>query len=398
MLCIFAEIRGSRLLSRKCPHNINTFKMKKISIQQILSFITCVLLIAAVSIRRDGKVLGHDFSAAETTETAATGDTLRTMADGTVVVSTQYLAKDVMGYGGTVPLEISLKDGVVTGVKALENSETPDFFEEAATLLDRWNGLSIGDAQALQVDVVSGATFSSKAIIANMQRGLDYAAQNASRSSIWHDLDLSPKAVAGLIVALMAAILPLFVKNRRYRIIQQVLNIVVLGFWCGTFVNYSMLINFMSNGINVVALLAPFVLLITAFVYPLFGKKTYYCTNVCPFGSLQELAGRCVGFKIKMKPHTMKRLDLLRQVLWAVLMLCLWTGLWFDWIDYEPFSAFIFQSASWIVIALALVFVGLSTVVMRPYCRFVCPTGTLLKYAQSISILNKKRPKADASD
>lgn len=359
--------------------------MKKISIQQVLSFITCVLLIAAVSIRRDGKVMGHDFIAAEPTEAAAVGDTIRTLADGTVVVSTKQLAKDVMGYGGAVPLEISLKDGVVTEVKALENSETPDFFEEASMLLSRWNGLSIADAQALQVDAVSGATYSSKAIIGNMQRGLDYAAQNTSERSIWLDFDTSAKALAGLLVALMAAILPLFVKNRRYRTLQQVLNIVVLGFWCGTFVNYSMLIGFMSNGINVVALLTPVVLLITAFVYPQFGKKTYYCANVCPFGSLQELAGRSVGFKIKMKPKTMKRFALFRQVLWAVLMLCLWTGLWFDWIDYEPFSAFIFQSASWIVIAQALVFVALSTVIMRPYCHFVCPTGTLLKYAQSTS-------------
>lgn len=357
--------------------------MKKVNIQQLLSFITCLILIAAVSIRRDGKVLGYDINPSKTTETAAANDTLRTLADGTIVISTKWLAKDITGYAGTVPLEISLKDGKVTGVKALENNETPDFFEAVSPLLSSWDGLSIADAQALKVDAVSGATFSSNAIIGNMQRGLDYAAQNTMERSIWQDFDLSEKAIAGLIVALMAAILPLFVKNRRYRTVQQALNIGVLGFWCGTFINYSMLISYMSNGINVVKLLTPVILLVTAFVYPLFGKKTYYCANVCPFGALQELAGRCGGYKVKIKPQTMKRIGLLRQVLWAVLMLCLWTGLWFDWIDYEPFSAFIFQSASWVVITIAIVFVVLSTVIMRPYCRFVCPTGTLLKYAQS---------------
>ena len=224
-----------------------------------------------------------------------------------------------------------------------------------------------------------------------MQRGLAYAAKANIQHDIWQDFDLSAKAIAGLLVALMAAIVPLFVKNRRYRTVQQLLNIAVLGFWCGTFINYSMLISYLSNGINVVALLTPVVLLVTAFIYPLFGKKTYYCTHVCPFGSLQELAGRCVGYKLKIKPQTAKRLNVLRQVLWAVLMLCLWTGVWFDWIDYEPFSAFIFQSASWIVIAIAVVFVLLSTVVMRPYCQFVCPTGTLLKYAQTSSITAKKK-------
>jgi polyferredoxin len=84
-----------------------------------------------------------------------------------------------------------------------------------------------------------------------------------------------------------------------------------------------------------------------------------------------------------MKPKTVKRLDRFRQLLWAVLMFCLWTGIWFDWIDYEPFSAFIFQSASWVVIGIAIAFVLLSTIVMRPYCRFVCPTGTLFKISQN---------------
>jgi uncharacterized protein with FMN-binding domain len=336
-------------------------------------------------------VLGHDISATETTATAAAGDTLRILDDGTVVINTTGLAADIQGYAGMVPLEISLKDGVVTGVEAMENDETPDFFEEVMPLLDRWDGLSIADAQVLEVDVVSGATFSSKALIGNMQRGLAYAAKANIQHDIWQDFDLSAKAIAGLLVALMAAIVPLFVKNRRYRTVQQLLNIAVLGFWCGTFINYSMLISYLSNGINVVALLTPVVLLVTAFIYPLFGKKTYYCTHVCPFGSLQELAGRCVGYKLKIKPQTAKRLNVLRQVLWAVLMLCLWTGVWFDWIDYEPFSAFIFQSASWIVIAIAVVFVLLSTVVMRPYCQFVCPTGTLLKYAQTSSITAKKK-------
>ena len=91
-----------------------------------------------------------------------------------------------------------------------------------------------------------------------------------------------------------------------------------------------------------------------------------------------------------MKPKTAKRLDLFRQLLWAVLMLCLWTGVWFDWIDYEPFSAFVFQSASWVVIVIAVVFVSLSTVIIRPYCRFVCPTGSLFKYSQQSTLKNKK--------
>ena len=312
------------------------------------------------------------------------------LEDGSVRLNTTELGKDIIGYGGIVPLEITLENGKVKSVKALENSETPDFFKEASVLLTKWNGRTVEEAQKLKVDAVSGATFSSKAIIGNVQRGLQYAAKNPVQDSIWAEMDFSSKAIAGLIVVLLAAIVPLFVKDRRYRISQLILNVIVLGFWCGSFLNYTSIVSYMSNGMNVLTLIVPVIMLITAFVYPLFGKKSYYCTHVCPFGSLQELAGKCVGYKIKMKPKTTKRLDMFRQLLWAVLMLCLWTGVWFDWIDYEPFSAFVFQSASWVVIVIAIVFVALSTVIVRPYCRFVCPTGSLFKYSQQSTSKNKK--------
>jgi uncharacterized protein with FMN-binding domain len=242
-------------------------------VYQILSLVTCLLLVIAVSIRRDGRLLGHDLQPMD--ETAVSSDTLRTLADGTIIINTTSLGKDIIGYGGRVPLEITIKNGVVSHVEALRNAESPDYFGRAEVLLNSWNGLTIEQAQNKAVDAVSGATYSSEAIIGNMERGLSYAARNSQKKSIWSRFNISIKAIAGLIVALMAAIIPLFVKNPHYRIVQQMLNVAVLGFWCGTFINYTALISYLSNGINI-AVLTPLVLLITAFVYPLFGKKSYY--------------------------------------------------------------------------------------------------------------------------
>lgn len=350
--------------------------------KQLLSLLICFLMILAVSLRRDGRWLGHSVAQEKEATPAAVNDTITKQSDGTLVVNTTDLGKDITGFGGTVPLKIYIRDGKITKVEALDNAESPEFFQKAKVLLTRWDGKTLDEAAALDVDAVSGATFSSRAIIGNMQRGIQYA-QRAAATNHWYDaLDLSVKAIAGLIVAMMAAVVPLFYHSRRYRVIQQLLNIAVLGFWCGSFISYTSLISFMSNGINVLSLLVPTLLLITAFVYPLFGKRQYYCTNICPFGSLQELVGRAVPYKVRLRPGFVRRLDAFRKVLWALLMLCLWTGVWFDWIDYEPFSAFIVQSASWTVIAIAIAFTALSAVVMRSYCRFVCPTGTLLKISE----------------
>lgn len=234
----------------------------------------------------------------------------------------------------------------------------------------------------MEVDGVSGATYSSKAIIGNMHAGLSFAKNQIETSAPQMGLDLSAKSLAGLLVAIMAAVLPLFIRNKVYRICQQVLNVAVLGFWCGSFLSYSAILGYMSNGMNVLALLVPVILLVTGFVYPLFGKKSYYCTHVCPFGSLQELVGRCSKHKMRISAETIKKLDTFRELLWAALMLLLLMGVWADWVNYEPFSAFVFQNAHWVVIVIAVIFVLLSIVVMRPYCRFVCPMGTLLKVAQ----------------
>lgn len=355
-------------------------------IQQICSLLVCLLLLSSLAIVKHGEWMGYELKPKMETAKNVNNDTLRTLSDGSMVINTTSLGSNISGYAGKVPLEITVKDGKVMAVKALDNAETPDFFELASDLLTRWNGKTIEEAMQTKVDAVSGATFSSKAIIGNMQRGLLYVRGQqalASEGNAANAFDSSVTNIAGLVVVLMAAILPLFIKNRKYHICQLVLNVVVLGFWCGAFLSYTSLIGYVAHGINVQAVIIPFIMLLTAFVYPLFGKKTYYCTHVCPFGSLQQVAGKFVKFKVKMSPKTVHRLDIFRQVLWALLMLCIWSGVWADWTNYEPFAAFIFQSASWIVIVLAAAFVLLSFFVTRPYCRFVCPMGTLFKLSQA---------------
>lgn len=351
--------------------------MKKL--QQLFLLLACILVLAVAAVQRDGKLLGNRVFSNDNKETKTKIDTLRTLDDGRVVINTTYLAKDVKGFGGAVPLEIYLKKGKVQQVKALHNSETPEFFQEASELLNRWNGKTTEQALAMKVDGVTGATYSSNAIIGNMKAGLQYAAKNVKETSFLDRLDLRAKTIIGFIVVLMAAIIPLFVKNKRYRVFQLLLNFVVLGLWGGTFISWSVLVGFMSGGINVWISLIPIVMLITAFVYPLFGKKNYYCTHVCPLGSVQELAGMANHNKWKMSKQTTEYLDHFRKVLFWVLMLLMLAGVWSQWMDYELFVAFVFNSAAWVIILIAVVFILLSFFVPRPYCRFVCPMGSLLK-------------------
>lgn len=357
--------------------------MKLNKLTHIISLLTCLLIIAAVAINRDQRIAGYELAPKQTKEPQA-NDTIRVLDDGTTVINTTALGKEIIGYGGPVPLEVHIKDGKVAEVITLTNSETPSFFDKAKKLLPNWTGKTVEEASKVQVDAVSGATFSSNAVIGNMHAALQYAGSHKQNEEPEEASYFSMKNIAGLIVVLMAATLPLFWRNRRYRMLQLCLNIVVLGLWCGTFISYTSIVKFMANGISLNTALIPAIMLITAFVYPLFGKTNYYCNNICPFGSLQELAGKCnKSHKLHIPGSVNKMLVRLREVLWAVLTLVMLCGVGFEWMDYELFSAFLIISASWIVIALAVVFILLSVFVPHPYCRFVCPTGSLFKISQN---------------
>ncbi len=358
--------------------------MKKL--QQTFILITCIIVIAVAAAQRDGKIWGEQLSNNKKTTTTNQIDTLCTLDDGTIIINTTYLAKDVKGFGGTVPLNIYIKNGKIEKVEALKNSESPDFFQEASALLNRWNGKTTEQALAMKVDGVSGATFSSRGIIGNMKAGLVYASKKAQQPSIFEKMDLRAKSLIGLLVVLMAAIIPLFVKKKRYRIFQLSLNVVVLGLWGGTFISWSVLVGFMSGGINFWISFVPIVMLITAFIYPLFGKKNYYCSNVCPYGAAQELVGMTNHHKWKMSKRLVQNLEHFRKILFWVLMILMLAGVWSKWMDYELFVAFIFQSTSWVVILIAILFLVLAIFIPRPYCRFVCPMGSLFKLSSTTSV------------
>ena len=394
-------------------------RQRKGFVARLLSLVVVVLILAAAAILRDGRILGHDLREAHEAK-ALKNDTLEVTPDGAFVVNTKPLAKDVQGYGGPVPLKIHIKDGRVAAVEAEPNAESPDFFNRAKELLNHWQNKSVDEALAEEVDAVSGATFSSRAIIANMQRGLAYAQK---RGQLGEDgsvgaletsappivgsedgsvgalgtsappivggedgsvgaLETGASPIVALVVVLLGAVVPLFYNNRRLHLVQLAVNVVVLGLWTGTFVSYTLFLRIFAGGVSLSAIgafAAPLLMLIVALIYPLAGRSGHYCANVCPFGSAQELAGKLSRRKLRITPRVLKLLSVLRNLLWGVLMALLLTGTCTAWIDYELFTAFLYSSASVWVIVLAALFLVLSVWVPRPYCRFVCPTGALIK-------------------
>ena len=100
-------------------------------------------------------------------------------SDGTYVVNTTTLAKDVKGFKGNTPLKIYIKSNKIVKIEPLANRESPNFFAKVKQgLLCKWYGMKASKASTTQVDGVTGATFSSKAVKENVKRGAKYYVKN----------------------------------------------------------------------------------------------------------------------------------------------------------------------------------------------------------------------------
>ena len=104
-----------------------------------------------------------------------TNEPVVTKQKDVTIINTTSLATDIEGCVSTTPVKVYIKAGKVLKVEALENEETPKYFDMVVKgLLKKWNGLPVKTAEKSKVDVVTGATVSSEAVIENVRRGIAY--------------------------------------------------------------------------------------------------------------------------------------------------------------------------------------------------------------------------------
>ena len=105
---------------------------------------------------------------------------IRKQNNGTFVVNTSTIAKDVRGYNGPTPLEIHIKDDRIVKIMILSNNETRNYFERVKkNLMSKWIGMKVNKVLSTDIDAVTGATYTSDAVTENMKRALEYYKKNA---------------------------------------------------------------------------------------------------------------------------------------------------------------------------------------------------------------------------
>ena len=102
-------------------------------------------------------------------------DVMRKEKDGTYVVNTTTLADDVKGYIESTPVEVYIKKNKIVKVVLLKNQETPKYNAKVKKqMVPLYEGQKISKKSIVEVDGVTGATFTSNAVKENVKRAVEY--------------------------------------------------------------------------------------------------------------------------------------------------------------------------------------------------------------------------------
>ncbi|MGE4275966.1 MAG: FMN-binding protein [Lawsonibacter sp.] len=124
---------------------------------------------------------GSETDASTSTDPAADSSGSASSASGSIVTFSGAQLNDgsyqgsAQGYRSTITVSVTVSGGQVSEISVISESDTPQYFSRAEGILD-----TIVSSQSLEVDAVSGATFSSAGIINAVSDALQGAVESGT--------------------------------------------------------------------------------------------------------------------------------------------------------------------------------------------------------------------------
>jgi len=296
---------------------------------------------------------------------------------GSALLSSDYTQQ--YGYGGRVPLLIGVNDSLtITEVVLLPNNETGEYIQaiDSDKFTGRWKGVSLEDAIALRVDVISGATHTSEAVIAGVRNTASSVMKSDASVMTETNLWTWVKDILFLSLLLLSLVVAFRKGTAKYRTIYLFLVLLLMGLILNKALSAQLLHGWLKDGFSWRANWQSVVVFILALSLSFTGKRKFYCNYLCPMGALQELTNRFTPFKKRRLPTRFKGLSV-REIYLVLIAGALLLGFTPELAYAEPFMFFSFRVIGTGLIIFGLIVVLLSLFFNRPWCS-VCPTGCFL--------------------
>lgn len=287
-------------------------------------------------------------------------------------------------------------DGVLINTKTYSEKETPAFFlrlTDADFFEVNFGNIGIDDGFSADsnVDIVSGATVSSKAVTRAVHQSVSHVGDHYLDIQVIKQHNTMEFGVveATVIVMLLLAYLSYRFVNKFLRTLTLLYSFVLMGIKFMQFISYSTFISAVTFKFpNIYQNLNWYLLLIGSIVLVILTGKNLYCTYICPFGAMQQMAYKAAKLDFfKVSPNIKQYARLLPGYIayfaFAVAMLTHNVSV----TSYEPFSLVFGRvgiGVHWLLLPIVLIF---PLLVMRYYCNFGCPVGFVWRM---ILVLRKK--------
>ncbi len=329
--------------------------------------------------------------------------------DFTVSLSTVPPAGEIRGYGGPINLLLSVSNhGVIQGITVVESRETPSYMKGIEKWLEQFKGLSILDPLEEQVDAVTGATITSKAVTRIITKtgrqigppllGLQVPEPPPEiRLLGWHTVG-DPRLWA-VILLMVFFVFAFYSRSRRVRLLCLGLSLVILGIFLNAPFTSLDAASLLRGEIPAQGTLWRNVLLAEIILISVLWGQAF-CGFLCPFGALQEFLS-IGGSRLRASRSLETAGRYVKYVALAVLLsLFLVTNdsVWFSFSPLQHFfgsygmNFFRGRLDMWIL-TLCIAVLAASTVYFRFWCRYLCPAGAFLALANKITLLRKRSPK-----
>ncbi len=310
------------------------------------------------------------------------------------VLRTSPAADAVVGYQGPTDALVAIDpDGKVFRLwvrTSYDNEPYVGYLNQDWVYRDLFTGLSLEqlaryDLVDKEVEGVSGATMTSLAVaegaIVAARSHLETAKVPTSRAPA-RQLQVTLRDLGTILVIIIGVVIAFtrWKGNAWVRVSYQTVLILYVGFINGDLVSQAMLVGWAQNGLPWKSAISLIVMTSVAFIFPIVTKRNIYCSHLCPHGAIQQLVKNRVRKPHKLSARIRWIVGFMPGALLAWVVIVAILNLPFSLIGIEPFDAYLIRIAGWATIAIFVTGIIASLFIPMGYCKYGCPTGTLLEY------------------